>query len=153
VIKATSRDIVKNLDEVNAEVLPIFEETADILIKSYKGDSKKALCAALAYLSGHHKNVMEIRSLLTGQEKYITFVMKMSKPFFAVSFVWNILRKLLPETITNEIRGMRTFKNLEGVVFDVPEDQLERFEDVFKHLKDEDRIDFEMSRAKTLPEL
>ena len=78
---------------------------------------------------------------------------KFDKPFFAVSFVWNILRKLLPASITDEIKGMRSFKDMNGVVFDVPESFIERFEDVFNHLKDERRIDFEIGRAKTLPEL
>jgi hypothetical protein len=31
-MKASSRGIVKNLEEVNKEVLPYFEETADLLI-------------------------------------------------------------------------------------------------------------------------
>jgi hypothetical protein len=139
--------------DVNREVLPLFEEPADALIKQYGGDSKKALQATLAYLSGHYKSVLESRSLLTGQEKCITVEMKFPKPFFAVSFVWNILRKLLPQPITDGIKGMRSFKDMSGVVFDVQEEDIERFEDVFNHLKEENRIDFEIGRAKTLPEL
>jgi len=42
VIKASSRDVVKNLVQVNTEVLPLFEETASTLIETY-GDAKKAL--------------------------------------------------------------------------------------------------------------
>ena len=42
---------------------------------------------------------------------------------------------------------------MNGVVFDVPEDSIERFEDIFSHMKDEKRIDYEVERAKTLPEL
>lgn len=42
---------------------------------------------------------------------------------------------------------------MDGVVFDVPEDILDRFEDIFTHLKEEKRIDFEIGRAKALPEL
>lgn len=51
------------------------------------------------------------------------------------------------------IRGMRAFKDNDGAVFDVPEDCIDRFEDIFNHLKDEKRIDFEIGRAKSLPEL
>jgi ATP-dependent RNA helicase DDX21 len=65
VIKASSRDIIRQLDDVNSEVLPIFEETADLLIKKYS-DPKKALQVTLAFLSGHYKSVLESRSLLTG---------------------------------------------------------------------------------------
>ncbi len=54
VIKASSRDIIKNLSEVQDAVIPLFYDAADSLIKKY-GDPKKALCASLAYLSGHYK--------------------------------------------------------------------------------------------------
>jgi hypothetical protein len=41
-----------------------------------------------------------------------------------------------------------------GVVFDVSEDHLERFMDVFTHLKETDsRIDFGVSKCAELPEL
>jgi len=78
VIRATSRGIVRNLEEVNTQVLPLFEDTAEELIKANGGDAKKALCAALAYLSGNYKSVLESRSLLTGQEKYITCQIKVN---------------------------------------------------------------------------
>ena len=65
-MKASSKGIVKNLEAVNNEVLPYFEETADLLIEKQGGDPRKALCAALAYLSGNYKSVLESRSLLTG---------------------------------------------------------------------------------------
>lgn len=48
---------------------------------------------------------------------------------------------------------MRAFKDMNGVVFDVPEDNIERFEDIFNHMKSERRIDYEIDRAKALPEL
>jgi len=73
VIKASARDIIKQLTDVNDECLPMFEDPADILIKAYGGDSKKALQATFAYMSGHYKTMLENRSLLTGQEKYVTF--------------------------------------------------------------------------------
>lgn len=55
--------------------------------------------------------------------------------------------------MTDQIRGMRSFKEMDGAVFDVPEEMIERFEDIFSHLKSEKRIDFEIGRAKALPEL
>jgi ATP-dependent RNA helicase DDX21 len=66
VIKASSRDVAKQLQQVNDEVLPLFDETADDLIDQFGGNAKKALQATLAFLSGHYKNVLESRSLLTG---------------------------------------------------------------------------------------
>lgn len=48
---------------------------------------------------------------------------------------------------------MRAFMDANGAVFDVPEDLVGRFEDIFIHLRDNGRMDFELNRAKTLPEL
>ena len=42
---------------------------------------------------------------------------------------------------------------MDGVVFDVPEDQIDRFEDIFSHMRSERRIDYEIERAKALPVL
>lgn len=72
-----------------------------MLIAHHKGDMKKALCQTLALLSGHHKEEMVERSLLTGQENCVTFQITMEKPFYAVSLVWNILRRYLPEAMSS----------------------------------------------------
>lgn len=123
------------------------------MIDKYGGDPKKALSATLAYLSGHYKSMLESRSLLTGQEKYVTIEIKMNNAFNSVSFVWSILKRHLPENIVNGIRGMRMYKDQTGVVFDVQDEHIQRFEDVFVHLANEKRIDFHVGRAKELPEL
>jgi hypothetical protein len=36
------------------------------MIEKFNGDAEKALCTALAYISGHYKSTMTGRSLLTG---------------------------------------------------------------------------------------
>lgn len=152
VIKASSRDIIKNLEEVNQDITPLFLEAAESLIKKY-GDPITALSTTLAYMSGHYKTALLARSLLTGQENCITIEIKFEQKFMAVSYVWGVLRKFLTEDIHSQIRGMRMFKDQTGAVFDVQEDQITRFEDVFNHLKEQRRINFEIGRAKTLPEL
>ena len=59
-------DICKNLEEVHEDVLPLFEETANALIQQKGGDAQRALCTALAYISGHYKAALTARSLITG---------------------------------------------------------------------------------------
>ena len=44
IIKATSRDTIALLKEVNEKVVPLFEDAADTLIAHHKGDARKALC-------------------------------------------------------------------------------------------------------------
>lgn len=94
------------------------------------------------------------RSLLTGQEDCVTFCMTCKKPFYSVSFVWNILRRYLPVQVTDGIRGMRCFKDNTGAVFDVPGNELSRVEDIFEHIQNgKQELDFHVERATELPEL
>jgi len=48
---------------------------------------------------------------------------------------------------------MRMFKDQQGAVFDVPEEFIQRFDDIFNHLKDQRRINFDIGKCKSLPEL
>jgi hypothetical protein len=64
--------MLKNLEAVNKAVLPLFTDAAKTLITNCNGNAEEALCRALAYLSGHYKNALSSRSLLTGQEQQIT---------------------------------------------------------------------------------
>ena len=77
----------------------------------------------------------------------------MEKPFYAVSLVWNILRRYLPEEITQNIKGMRCFKDNTGAVFDVQSSNVEKFEDIFDHETSTKTLDFAVQRATELPEL
>lgn len=65
-IKASAMDICKNLNEVHDDVLPLFVDTAKSLIEQKGGDAVRALCTALAYISGHYKAAMNTKSLITG---------------------------------------------------------------------------------------
>ena len=65
-IRASSKGIIKNLDLVNENVLAIFKDTAKELISKCKGDPERALCTALAYMSGYYKHTLTSRSLITG---------------------------------------------------------------------------------------
>lgn len=153
VIKASSRDTINLLKEVNQKVVPLFEEAAQMLIDENNGDAKVALCRTLALLSGHHKEEMTARSLLNGQEDCMTFQVTMDKPFYAVSLIWNILRRYLPENIHNNIKGMRVFVDNTGACFDVPASEVQKFEDIFEHETSGKTTDFKVSRALSLPEL
>jgi hypothetical protein len=73
VIKATSRDTIKQLETVNDDILTLFDAAADELILMCDGDKKKALKKALAFMSGCHKEKLANRSLLNGTENCITY--------------------------------------------------------------------------------
>jgi hypothetical protein len=77
----------------------------------------------------------------------------MDKPFYAVSLVWNVLRRYLPESITQNIKGMKCFKDSTGAVFDVQASDVERLADIFEHETSAKQVDFQVSRCTSLPEL
>ena len=66
VIRASADEIITNLDQVHRDVLPLFGDTATNLIDQHGGDAHKALCTALAYISGYYKSALSARSLITG---------------------------------------------------------------------------------------
>jgi len=135
-------------------VLPLFEDATNDLIALQDGDAKKALGMALAYMSGCTKDQMANRSLLSGQEKFITFQMNLETTFNGVGLVWNILRRYLPESMTQGIAGMRALASMNGAAFDVEEHHVESFEDIFNHAKDSgNKMDFTIHRCLTLPDL
>jgi hypothetical protein len=37
---------------------------------------------------------------------------KLDRTFYGVSLIWNILKRYLPELMTDAIRGMRAFKDM-----------------------------------------
>ena len=58
---------------MNDDLLPLFEDAAEELIAISDGDSRAALLKALAFISGCHKEKLAERSLLSGQENFVTF--------------------------------------------------------------------------------
>jgi len=72
VIRASAKCVLNCLDEVNEQVLSLFEDTAVELIEKCGGDPERALKIALAFMSGHYKTAIANKSLLTGQEKSFT---------------------------------------------------------------------------------
>lgn len=123
------------------------------MISNEGGDAQRALCKTLALLSGQHKELLQERSLLNGQENMVTFQMVLDKPFFSISVIWNCIKRYVPDTMTGQMRVMRAYKDMTGGCFDVPSDIAQRFEDIFKYEESERRVDFKVTRAKELPEL
>lgn len=151
IIKSSAKEVIKGFEKVDDEVLELFEETAQQLIES-KG-ALKAVSLALAYISGTTEKIKK-RSLLTGQELFVTFSLQTNEEFRGVSYVWGILKRLLPQNITDAIRGMRMYNDKKGVVFDVPEEHVDTVTELYKNEKESRRsMSYELEVAKELPDL
>jgi len=151
VLKAQSKGILTNLKEVNSSVIPLFEDTAKELVEQCEGDTTKALCIALAYISGNYKQGLANRSLMTGQERCVTFTMKFKEEGQGMNHFYANMRKYFAANLVDSIKNPRQVKTRDGVVFDLFEDQVQRFQDSVDNITD--TVDFEVQRAVTLPEL
>lgn len=154
-IRAKNKGILKKLKDVDRNVLPEFEETADILIRENADDVKKALQIALAYCSGHTKIALPTASLLTGRSGYATIKMNVAKgEVLDKSGAMTIIQKYWSPRLADSIRSMRNMRDNSGVCFDLRIIDAEGFMENYEHLKDSNarRVDFECSRIKQLPE-
>ena len=149
-------DICKNLEDVHDDVLPLFIDTARALIAQKDNNAEKALCTALAYISGHYKQALNARSLITGQDRMITVKLESTiNGRLSVSNVFSILRRYWPPAVADTVRTMRGMRSMAGAVFDLYEDQFSRFMDNWSHLQEAEagRLDFDVSKSNDLPEL
>lgn len=75
----------------------------------------------------------------------------MQRQFHGVGLVWNILRRYLPEHVSNGIKGMRCLASQMGCVFDVEEQHVKELQTIFEDKNG--KTDFEVTKCEQLPEL
>lgn len=151
IIKHSAKEAIKGFEKVDDAVLHLFQETAQELIDQ-KG-ALKAVSMALAYISGTTEKIKK-RSLLTGQEHFVTYDLKTTEEFRGVSYVWGIIRRLLPQNINDSIKGMRMYSDKKGAVFDVPEEFADQVLELFKNESETRRqMTYSIEVAKELPDL
>lgn len=143
--KAQSKDVLRRLEDVDPEVLPLFEEVADKLLEKHSNDPKMALKIALAFCSGHFKHHLPTRSLLTGKEGFITIQMTVDQGRqLNEESAKAIIEKYWNLRVLNAITSIQEFRNSSGVAFDLKKDLVDGFIENFKLLQDREsqRVDF-----------
>lgn len=136
VIRASAKGILSNLKQVNPDVLAMFKDAASELVEQNGGDPVSAICQTLAFISGHYKTAIVARSLLTGQEHQLTLIMTSTKDNgkLNVATCRSHLDNWWGQRISDSIRVIKGVKGAGGAIFDIYDDQYERFIDVFEHL-------------------
>ncbi|RMX50101.1 hypothetical protein pdam_00002942 [Pocillopora damicornis] len=142
--KSTVSASLRFIEEISPDVVEKFRDFAQALVE--KLGAVEALAAALAHIS----NTKEIksRSLITGEEGFITYLLKSRLEMSGTGFIWKAL-ETFPE-IKRHVRNMRLCQDSMGVVMDVP-DHLEDLMGVENLLK-ERRISA-VEKISELPEL
>jgi ATP-dependent RNA helicase DDX21 len=149
IINASIRDIKENLGTIHQTSVSCFKKEATDLLNEYQPD--ELVSRLLAFISGNTKE-MKSKSMLIGAEGFVTYKLETDQPFQSASFAWSCLRKIIPQTINDKIRGMRTFKNMQGSVFDVEEDCVKAIEVAIMNFK-QLNAGFKLSKCDELPEL
>jgi ATP-dependent RNA helicase DDX21 len=148
IIKANARDIVTGIKKVPHEVVNLFDDIADELLENL--GAKESLCRALAIISGTNEKFKQ-RSLLCSIEGYITYAVETDTEFRHLAFIWNFLNKHFQSEITDSIKGMKSYKNNRGAVFDVPEQYESNFQEFIDN--NPNLRNFILRKADALPEI
>jgi len=149
IVKASIRDIKNKLGQIHETSVKTFKSEAVDLLSQY--ESEDLVSRLLAFLAGQTEE-MKSRSLIVGAEGFVTFQIETKAPFYAASFCWSCVRKVFPQPIMEKIKGMRTFKNMKGAVFDIDEKDIKEVELAINSFKSQDP-GFKISKCETLPEL
>lgn len=116
IVKASARDIVISLKQVEGGVLQYFNDIAEEMIA--EEGAVTALSKALAFISGNTKKISQ-RSLLCSIEGYITYLVKAPTEYQSPGFIYSFLRKNTSEDLSESIKGMRRISK-RSAAFDVP---------------------------------
>jgi hypothetical protein len=127
IIDSNLRDIQQSLSKIDESVKLLFGASSKTLIDQY--GAEEAVSRLLAMVSGHTEKIKS-RSILCGAEGYVTYLIKTTKEFTHLGYIWGIIKKLCSEKIHGAIRGMKQFKNKLGAVCDIFEDHSKEFEEI-----------------------
>ena len=116
IVKASARDIVISLKQVEGGVLQYFNDIAEEMIA--EEGAVTALSKALAFISGNTKKISQ-RPLLCSIEGYITYLVKAPTEYQSPGFIYSFLRKNTSEDLSESIKGMRRISK-RSAAFDVP---------------------------------
>jgi ATP-dependent RNA helicase DDX21 len=134
IVKASARDIVISLKQVEPSVLQYFEEIAEEMIA--EDGAVKSLATALAFISGNTKKISQ-RSLLCSMEGYITYLVKCPTEYQSPGFIFSFLRKNTNEDLSESIKGMRRISK-KSAAFDVPEKYKAKMDKLIEECQKED---------------
>lgn len=130
-MKASARDIVISLKQVEDSVLQYFNEIAEEMIA--EEGAVKALSTALAFISGNTKKISQ-RSILCSIEGYITYLVKCPTEYQSPGYIYSFLRKNTNEDLSESIKGMRRIGK-KTAAFDVPENYKSKMDRLIEDCK------------------
>lgn len=148
-VLASTRDVLESVKSIDLSVCSMFEASAEQIKEQY--GEKEAIQRLLAFVSGYSAG-MKSRSIICGAEGFVTYIIRTTQKINNVGYVWSLLKKIVPFTTTESIKGMRMLANMDGAIFDLPEDS----HTIFEELLYNDRFygeNYKLERPTSIPEL
>jgi ATP-dependent RNA helicase DDX21 len=130
IIKVAAADVIENLKTVDKKILPLFHDAADKLIEEL--GARDALCMALALISDTSKSHLSTKSLLSGEDGQVAYILKSEREIGTVSYGYKIIQRNFSEEIAAKVKGVKLLRNGEGIAFDLEESLSEQFDNEFK---------------------
>ncbi|XP_057422735.1 DEAD-box ATP-dependent RNA helicase 7 [Lotus japonicus] len=127
IAKAVGGEAAEMITQVSDSVIPAFKSAAKELLDNSDLSIVELLAKALAKAVGYTE--IKKRSLLTSMENYVTLLLESGRPIFTPSFAYGILRRFLPEEKVEAVQGLTLTADGNGVVFDVPAEDLKTYID------------------------
>ncbi|CAH9094300.1 unnamed protein product [Cuscuta epithymum] len=125
IAKAVGKEAAEQIAGISDSVIPAFKEAAEDLLNSSDLSPADLLAKALAKASGYTE--IKSRSLLTSMENCVTLHLESGRPFYSPSFVYNVLKRFLPEEVAESINGLTLTADGKGAVFDVSTEDVQTF--------------------------
>ncbi|KAK7280044.1 hypothetical protein RJT34_25106 [Clitoria ternatea] len=125
IAKAVGGEAAEMITQVSDSVVPAFKSAAEELLNNSGLSVVELLAKALAKAVGYTE--IKRRSLLTSMENYVTLLLEIGRPIFTPSFAYGVLRRFLPEEKVEAVKGLTLTADGNGVVFDVPTEDLETY--------------------------
>ena len=116
IVVASARDAKRSIEAVPDQTLPLFEQAAQELMDE-KG-ALKAVCAALAFISGNGSVEITERSALSSLPGFTAYQLWTESEVHSKGLLWSLLDKFLPE-VKDTVKGAKITKDKHGIVFDV----------------------------------
>ena len=151
-VGVAAKETVASVVGVDAKVASAFADAAQEALEACDGNALDTIARALAAASGYTDS-LPVRSLLSAADGMVTLQytaaphMKAEGGMRSASYVWNALRRHLPEQIVESIKGMRLAADGTAAVFDLPSKVMPQIE----HALEEPTSG--ITKCETLPEL
>ncbi|XP_010458375.1 PREDICTED: DEAD-box ATP-dependent RNA helicase 7-like isoform X2 [Camelina sativa] len=125
IARAGGMDAAEKIKQVCDSVVPAFLEAAKNLLESSGLSAEVLLAKALAKTAGFTE--IKKRSLLTSMENHVTLHLEAGREIYSPSYVYGMLRRVLPEDKVERIEGLSLTADKSGAVFDVVQSDLDLF--------------------------